>query len=326
MPQWLEDLAPELRGLDPPLRLVVHPGDDAGDLHARLAALARELEAAAGGGVIVEEGHGGGLPATPALTLSRGDHGRIHYLALPEGREASPFAEALRGLARDAPSEDEQLLVGLERPAELLLFMAPSCEYCPLAVHAVNRLAVASPLVTTLIVDAQRFPQLAGCFSTQSVPTMVLDGGLTETGVMPVDDVATRILDRDTAGHGARVFRSLIETGRVEDAAAELAAGRCATSLALVWRSSATALRLGLMLAAELALERDPASLDDIAPDLIELLGAEDAALRGDTADLLGRIGHRSAEPALKRLLADANADVAEIAEEALVELNAREP
>ena len=95
--------------------------------------------------------------------------------------------------------------------------------------------------------------------------------------------------------------------------------------MALVWRMSATSLRLGLMLAAELALEQDPGALDDITPDLLRLLETEDAALRGDTADLLGRIGHPSAEPALRRLLADENPDVAEIAEEALEALAERE-
>jgi HEAT repeat protein len=40
--------------------------------------------------------------------------------------------------------------------------------------------------------------------------------------------------------------------------------------------------------------------------------------LRGDTADLLGQIGHPSAREALKSLLKDPNPDVAEIAKEAL--------
>ena len=53
-------------------------------------------------------------------------------------------------------------------------------------------------------------------------------------------------------------------------------------------------------------------------PNLINLLGAEDDALRGDTADLLGQIGHPGARKPLQALLHDPNPDIVEIAEEAL--------
>ena len=48
------------------------------------------------------------------------------------------------------------------------------------------------------------------------------------------------------------------------------------------------------------------------------MLDAEDAALRGDTADLIGQTGSETARPALEKLLTDPNPDVVEIAEEAL--------
>ena len=79
------------------------------------------------------------------------------------------------------------------------------------------------------------------------------------------------------------------------------------------------------MLAAELALEDNPAALDCIVPRLLPLLEGPDVTLRGDTADLLGRIGHPVAREPLQRLLADDNPDVAEIAQEALEALEERE-
>jgi HEAT repeat protein len=58
--------------------------------------------------------------------------------------------------------------------------------------------------------------------------------------------------------------------------------------------------------------------MDSLVPDLIPATKSEDAALRGDTADLLGQIGHPSTKEALESLLKDPNPDVIEIAEEAL--------
>jgi len=64
--------------------------------------------------------------------------------------------------------------------------------------------------------------------------------------------------------------------------------------------------------------------LDGAVPSLIEVLQSEDGSLRGDTADLLGQIGHQGAIPDLEELRNDPNPDVAEIAAEALEEIEAR--
>ena len=79
------------------------------------------------------------------------------------------------------------------------------------------------------------------------------------------------------------------------------------------------------MLAVETGLEGDQAALDGLVPGLLPILGTEDPVLRGDTADLLGRIGHRAATDGLRALLDDPNPDVAEIASEALEEIETRD-
>jgi HEAT repeat protein len=77
-------------------------------------------------------------------------------------------------------------------------------------------------------------------------------------------------------------------------------------------------------MAAEEALEAGREVLDHLVADLVPILCAEDATLRGDTADLLGRIGHPAAKDALESLQGDPNPDVAEIASEALEEIGDR--
>ena len=66
---------------------------------------------------------------------------------------------------------------------------------------------------------------------------------------------------------------------------------------------------------------------DEVAAqdDGVRLRREQDAVLRGDTADLLGRIGHRAACDSLRALLDDPNPHVAEIAGEALEEIDERD-
>jgi HEAT repeat protein len=79
------------------------------------------------------------------------------------------------------------------------------------------------------------------------------------------------------------------------------------------------------MMAVEETLEADRSALDGLVSGLLPILPSEDAVLRGDTADLLGKIGHRAATDALHALLDDPNPDVAEIASEALEEIDDRD-
>ncbi len=74
----------------------------------------------------------------------------------------------------------------------------------------------------------------------------------------------------------------------------------------------------------------DPDGLDALVPHLVAGLEGDgplagDDSRKGDTADLLGRIGHPDVRPALERLAADPNEEVAEAAEAALTDLEGRE-
>jgi len=212
----------------------------------------------------------------------------------------------------------------LKRPVELLVFIGATCPHCPGAVRSANRLALASPLVTVSIVDVQLHSSLAERFNVRSVPLTVLDGDLAVTGVARPGELLDKILSRDDDSHGENLLLSLVEQGRFDDAAGRMRTGSGAAHFVVLWKGSATSLRLGLMMAVEAALEADRAALDGLVAGLLPILGTGDAVLRGDTADLLGRIGHRAATNPLRSLLEDPHPDVAEIVSEALDEIDAR--
>ena len=76
--------------------------------------------------------------------------------------------------------------------------------------------------------------------------------------------------------------------------------------------------RVGLLLALDEALEARADCLEPMVKGLLPCLDADDPALRGDMADLLGKIGHPDALPSLERLSQDTNPDVAEAAADAV--------
>jgi thioredoxin-like negative regulator of GroEL len=209
-------------------------------------------------------------------------------------------------------------LAGLKSPAELKVFVSAACPHCKQAVESAGSVARASSVVNVTVIDAQLHPEQAQRYSVQSVPVTVLDDGLTWIGAESAQEIARRILSRSASDHDVEVFRSLVETGRHADAVDRVLSGAGAAHLAAIWIRSTTSSRIGLMLIAEGVLEQNPQALHAVVDDLTPALTADDAALRGDTADLLGQIGHPRGLEALRPLLDDPNPDVAEIAAEAL--------
>jgi len=157
------------------------------------------------------------------------------------------------------------------------------------------------------------------------VPLTILDGDLAVTGVVRPAELVDKILSRDDESHGRDLLLSLVEQGRFGHAALRMKTPPGAAHFVAIWKGSATSLRIGLMMAVETALEDDRAALDGLVAGLLPVLRHEDAALRGDTADLLGKIGHRAAADALRALVDDPSRDVAEIASEALEEIDERD-
>jgi len=211
-----------------------------------------------------------------------------------------------------------------DRPAELTVFMSPACPHCAEAVATARKVAGEASDVSVRVVDAQKELDEAAIFAVQSVPTTILDGDLTWVGEVSADELREAIQARSDDGHAARSLRSLVESGRASEVAVRLLDGSAHHPFVEIWSKAATSTRIGLMMAAGEALESNPEALDRMVDDLLPLLGAGDGALRGDTADLLGQVGHPDAADALKALLDDPNPDVAEIAADALDDLRTR--
>jgi thioredoxin-like negative regulator of GroEL len=322
----LRRLRDEVPGEPARVRLVHHEGEGDAALAGRLAALAETLRREAGLEAADGRDDPEGPPATPALTLAREGCGRIHYLALPDGLEAEPFVDLLVALASNGPRPDDALarrLAAVTEPVELLVFVMTVCPHCARAVRAAHALALASPRVTVAIVDAARYPDLAERFRVMSAPVTLVDRGLALSGAVGPDDLVEAILARGGPEHEARVLASMAEAGRFPEMVERLLSGDGARTLAAAWRDSTLALRLGLLVAVEEVLETSPRALDAAVEDLLPSLDAEEAPLRGDTADLLGKIGHESALPALVARVSDPHPDVAEAVAEALARITA---
>ena len=317
-------IAGRLQALEPALELTLHvpgaPTEFADALRAVADALVRQSPTTVSLHVDRDSSHAVPFAAIPALTLERAGSGRVQYLALPEGPEKAPFLEAILGpghTEREA-GELRARLADMGSPAELVVFIASTCPHCPRAVQAAVRLAGAHLGIAAAVVDVEQCPELCEQFGVRSTPTSLIDRKLSWTGVRSAGEIADDLLARGGEAYEQRAFRSLIEASRFDAAVHSMHTGSGAKHFLVAWQESTMSSRIGLLMAAEAVLETSHVPFQAIVDELATMLQSDDVPLRGDTADLLGRIDHPAARAALRPLVDDPDPDIAEIAAEAL--------
>jgi len=306
------------------LRIAYYPSVEQSEFSTAFHEIAENLHSHAAGGISFSKEGAGDMPAVPALAFRHEAGGPIRYLALPKEREKDPFIEMLAAglpggirMGEDAASAVREL----EHPVDVTVFITSSCPNCPHAVRAANRLALLGRNVTVTVIDVEAFPRLGERYKIRSVPMIVIDGELLINHVIPVQELVSKILSRGSNAYKEEAFRSLVDTGNIDAAAKRLLDGGCEGFFLATWRKSSLSLRIALQMTAAEAMERDPNIFDGIVPGLIAELDSDDVALKGDTADLLGMIGHPAAKEPLQALLRDDNPDIVEIAQDALENL-----
>jgi hypothetical protein len=304
-----------------PVTILVNRGAADEPFQSNLFNIAAQITGVSMNRIQIEDWQSDSFSDKPSLTLSWDGRRDVRYLAAPEGPELGSFLDSLMfmGGAKDLPASPAlDSLKKLTAPAQVLVLMAEACPHCPQAVKAALTLAVSHPLISVTIVDAVQFYDLAERYKVKSTPTIIINEGYTSVGRITVEELVEHVLKAGASGSFSAVLESMIKTGRAEDAAELLCSENRPDAVLPIYLAKEFSLRMGALVAMDEALERDPRILDPLVDDLVLLLSQDDVALRGDTAELLGKIGNPTAIPALKKAAEDPDPDVAEAAEEAL--------
>lgn len=124
------------------------------------------------------------------------DYG-VRFAGIPSGHEFSSLINDLvlvSGRDSGLSQETRDFLKTLDKPVQLLVFVTPTCPYCPRAVITAHQMALESPMVEAEMVEAMEFPELSTRFSVGGVPqTTINDGAGTVIGAVPEDNLIEEI-------------------------------------------------------------------------------------------------------------------------------------
>jgi glutaredoxin-like protein len=150
-----------------------------------------------------------GIDRAPGLVLVSGEHdddSRIRFLGAPAGYDFMALVDAILVVSRNDPEvlsdATRTRLAQLSEPITVSVFVTPTCGYCPRAVALANRLAFASPFITTTTIQATEFHDLARQYQVSGVPKTVVSTGREILGALPEAQFVAGILDGINEEHG----------------------------------------------------------------------------------------------------------------------------
>lgn len=192
---------------DVELRLVVRPGSSAGSLlivpgvaECESCAPLREVAEALAEvspriSVTVTERRDGDAPV---LEIARpGEPARISFKGFPGGYEFGTLIDGIERVSRNELALSDATLAALaklESDVELMVFVTPTCPYCPSAASMANRLALASPRITATTVEANEFAELSARFGVRGVPQTVVNQKGMFVGALPEGAFVEQVL------------------------------------------------------------------------------------------------------------------------------------
>jgi glutaredoxin-like protein len=125
------------------------------------------------------------------------DYG-VRYAGIPSGHEFSSLIhDLIRVSNRDSGLSDEtrKLVKNIKNPVHLMVFVTPTCPYCPQAVLLAHQLAMESPLIEAEMIEATEFPELSERYHVSGVPQTTINFGAgTVVGAVPESHLMAEIL------------------------------------------------------------------------------------------------------------------------------------
>lgn len=122
-----------------------------------------------------EEAKKYGIEGGPVLLFE--EKPNIRYRGIPSGHEFPAFLEDIVSVAKgsvEINASAAKKLAKIQEPLHVLIFVTPTCPYCPLAVRAAHHFAYVNDKILAEMVEAIEWSALADKFRVSAVPKVVV--------------------------------------------------------------------------------------------------------------------------------------------------------
>lgn len=249
------------------------------------------------------------------------------YRAVPFGPELEPFLTALSHLNDSRSELDDPIIQDLANipPAELNMYIAPTCPFCPGVLQQLLPLPFAVPSLRLTVTDGMLFTEFAEQDDIRSVPTVILDDAFRWSGQIDQSEIIEALTHRDPTNVKRSTLQHLLldeEEGAYRLAAMINSQGVIFPAFFDLLLDETFTTRLAAMVVMETLAEENPDLARTALNPLVERFESAADPVKGDVLYILGELKSKQAVPFIKTVLeGNYTEEVKEGAREALDEL-----
>ncbi|MBD3191358.1 MAG: glutaredoxin [Candidatus Heimdallarchaeota archaeon] len=144
-----------------------------------------------------------GIKRHPALAIEGDKDYGIRFFGIPAGKEFTSLIETIMMVStREAGLSNDslKLLKKLKKKVNIKVFVTLECPYCPAMVLLGQKIAFASDMVTTEMIEATQFTELAAKYNVFGVPNTIINEQTRVEGLIPEKVLVEKILEAATKG------------------------------------------------------------------------------------------------------------------------------
>ncbi len=131
----------------------------------------------------------------PRITFE--GHENISYWGIPSGHEIRVLIDDMIMVSRGGPDDISPAVLdrikAIDKPVHIMVFVTPTCPYCPMAVRSAHQYAFLNKNITADGYESLEFPEIADKYQVMAVPKIVINEKTSFEGAAPDDVFVSRI-------------------------------------------------------------------------------------------------------------------------------------
>lgn len=121
----------------------------------------------------------------------------VRYFGIPAGYEFSSLIEDIIMVSNKDSGLSQRIkerLSEINQKVHILVFVTPTCPYCPRAVRTAHKFALENSNIVADMIEAIEFPDLADSYFVHAVPKIVINDKVSFEGALPEEHFLNYVL------------------------------------------------------------------------------------------------------------------------------------
>ena len=136
-------------------------------------------------------------PAILVLDEEGKDYG-LRFYGIPSGHEFPTLIEDIivvsNGAIPQLSQRNVERIKKIDKPMRIMVFITPTCPYCPRAVLIAHNIALANDLIKGEMIEAMEFMELSERYRVEAVPHIIISDVHEFVGALPEDAFVDEIM------------------------------------------------------------------------------------------------------------------------------------